>query len=63
LWSRSPIIGTREDAAAVISPTLYRRFVQPVDHMLAGHFAGSFIHPYSASMFLLEACLEIEEIK
>jgi len=63
LWSRGPINRTLEDAAAVISPTLYRRFVQPLDHMLAGHLpAASFIH-IPASMFLLEACLEIEEIK
>jgi len=31
--------------------------------MLAGHFASSFIHLHSTSMFLLEAFLEIQEIQ
>jgi len=63
LWSPGPIIRMQEDATAVFSPALYRKFVQPVDRMLAAHFASSFIHLHSTSMFLLEAFLEIEEIK
>jgi hypothetical protein len=63
LWSPGPIIRMQEDATAVFSPALYRKFVQPVDRMLATHFACSFIHLHSTSMFLLEAFLEIEEIK
>jgi hypothetical protein len=63
LWSPGPIIRMQEDATAVFSPALYREFVQPVDRMLAAHFPGSFIHLHSTSMFLLDAILEIEEIK
>ena len=63
LWSPGPIIRMQEDATAVFSPDLYRKFVQPVDRMLADHFASSFIHLHSTSMFLLEAFLEIKEIK
>lgn len=63
LWAPGPIIRMQEDATAVYSPTLYRRFVQPVDRMLARHFPCSFIHLHSTSMFLLEAFLEIEEIQ
>lgn len=63
LWAPGPIIRMQEDATAVYSPELYRKFVQPVDRMLAGHFANSFIHLHSTSMFLLDAFLEIEEIK
>jgi hypothetical protein len=63
LWSPGPIIRMQEDATAVFSPALYRKFVQPVDRMLAAHFASSFIHLHSTSMFLLEAFLEIGEIK
>ncbi len=63
LWSSGPIIRMREDATAVYSPDLYRKFVQPVDRMLAGHFSNSFIHLHSTSMFLLDAFLEIEEIR
>ncbi len=63
LWAPGPIVRMQEDASAVYSPALYRRFVQPVDRMLAAHFASSFIHLHSTSMFLLEAFLEIDEIK
>ncbi len=63
LWAPGPIIRMQEDATAVYSPALYRRFVQPVDRMLARHFPSSFIHLHSTSMFLLEAFLEIEEIQ
>jgi len=63
LWAPGPIIRMQEDATAVYSPALYRKFVQPVDRMLARHFANSFIHLHSTSMFLLEAFLEIEEIQ
>jgi len=63
LWSPCSIIRMQEDATAAYSRDLYRKFVQPVDRMLAGHFASSFIHLHSTSMFLLEAFLEIEEIR
>jgi hypothetical protein len=63
LWSPGPIVRLQEDATAVFSPALYRKFVQPVDRMVAGHFASSFIHLHSTSMFLLDAFLEIEEIR
>jgi len=63
LWAPGPIIRMQEDATAVFSPALYRKCVQPVDRMLARRFPSSFIHLHSTSMFLLEAFLEIEEIK
>ena len=63
LWAPGPIIRMQEDASAVYSPALYRKLVQPVDRMLASHFASSFIHLHSTSMFLLDAILEIEEIR
>ena len=63
LWSPRPIIRMQEDATAVFSPALYRRFVQPVDRKLARHFSGCFIHLHSTSMFLLDGFLEIGEIQ
>jgi hypothetical protein len=63
LWSPGPIIRVQEDATAVYSPKLYRKLVQPIDRMLASHFASSFIHLHSTSMFLLDAFLEIQEIR
>ena len=63
LWSPGPIIRMQEDATALYSPDLYRKFLLPVDRMIASHFANSFIHLHSTSMFLLDAFLEIEEIR
>jgi hypothetical protein len=63
LWSPGPIIRMQEDATAVYSPALYRKLVQPVDRMLASRFACAFMHLHSTSMFLLDAMLEIEELR
>ncbi|MBW1995962.1 MAG: hypothetical protein JRI77_16170, partial [Deltaproteobacteria bacterium] len=63
LWAPGPIIRMQEDATAVFSPDLYRKLVQPVDRMIAEQFECNFIHLHSTSMFLLDAFLEIEELR
>jgi hypothetical protein len=63
LWAPGPIIRMQEDATAVFSPQLYRTLVQPVDRMIAGQFECNFIHLHSTSMFLLDAFLEIDELR
>ncbi len=63
LWSPGTICRMQEDVTALYSPDLYRKLAQPVDRMIAGHFANSFMHLHSTSMFLLDAFLEIEEIR
>ncbi len=63
LWSPGPIVRLQEDAAGVLSPRLYREFVQPVDREVARHFANAFIHLHTNSMFLYDLFLEVEEIR
>jgi hypothetical protein len=63
LWSPGPIVRLQEDAAGVLSPSLYRDFLQAVDRDVAGHFASAFIHLHSNSMFLYDLLLEVEEIR
>jgi hypothetical protein len=63
LWAPGPIVRMQEDATAVYSPDLYRKLVQPVDRMIAQQFACSFMHLHTTSMFILDAFLEIEEIR
>jgi hypothetical protein len=63
IWTEGPIIRMQEDAIAVYSPKLYRKFVQPVDQYLAKQFSGSFMHLHSTSMFILDAFLEIEGLQ
>lgn len=63
LWAPGPIARMQEDASAVYSPDIYRSVLQPVDRYIAQHFPCCFLHLHSTSMFLLEAFLEIHEIK
>ena len=63
LWSPGPIVRLQEDASGVLSPKLYREFVQPVDREVAGHFPSAFIHLHTNSMFLYDLFLEVEEIR
>jgi hypothetical protein len=63
LWAPAPIIRMQEDATGLYSPDLYRRFLQPIDRMLASAFPNAFIHLHSTSMFILNLFLEIEELR
>jgi len=63
LWSPFPIVRLQEDASGVLSPRLYREFLQPVDREVAGHFPSAFIHLHTNSMFLYDLFLEVEEIR
>ncbi len=63
LWAPGPIARLQEDASAVYSPRLYRELLQPVDRALARAFPCAFIHLHSTSMFLLDAFLEIQELR
>ena len=63
LWSPGPIVRLQEDASGVLSPRLYREFLQPVDREVAGRFPSAFIHLHSNSMFLYDLFLEVEEIR
>ena len=63
LWAPGPIIRMQEDASGLYSPGLYRQFVQPIDRELASRFSHAFIHLHSTSMFLLDAFLEIDQIR
>ena len=63
LWAPGPIARLQEDASALYSPALYREFLQPVDRSIARHFSSCFMHLHPTSMFLLDAFLEIEELR
>jgi len=63
LWSPGPIVRLQEDASGVLSPRLYREFLQPIDREVAGHFPSAFIHLHTNSMFLYDLFLEVEEIR
>jgi hypothetical protein len=63
LWAPGPIVRMQEDASGLFSPRLYRQFVQPVDRAIACRYPCAFIHLHSTSMFLLDAFLEVDELR
>ena len=63
LWAPGPIARMQEDASGLYSPKLYRQFVQPLDRELAGRYPCAFMHLHSTSMFLLDAFLEVQELR
>lgn len=63
LWAPGSIVRMQEDAVASFSPKLYRELVQPVDRAIAADFECSFVHLHSTSMIMLDAFLEIEDIR
>ena len=63
LWAPGPIVRMQEDASGLYSPAMYRRYVQPLDRWLAGHYPCAFMHLHSTSMFLLDDFLEVDEIR
>jgi hypothetical protein len=63
LWAPAPIARMQEDAVAVMSPDLYRRYIKPVDEKIARAFECAFMHLHSTSMFVLDDILEIDALK
>ena len=63
LWAPEPTIRLQEDNVFLFSPDLFRKLLQPVDREMAIPYPCSFIHLHSTSMYLLDAFLEIEEIR
>lgn len=63
IWAPDSIIRMQEDAVAVLSPDLYRKYLKPVDARVSSNFACSFIHLHATSMIVLDQMLEIPGIK
>jgi len=63
IWAPKSIVRMQEDAVAVLSPDLYRRYLAKVDRRVAAAFECSFIHLHATSMIVLDQMLEIPEIR
>ena len=63
LWAPSPICRLQEDAIAVLSPDLYRKYLRPVDELICSSYNSSFIHLHATSMIVLDEMLEISSLK
>lgn len=63
IWSPGSIARMQEDAIAVMSPSLYKQYIQPVDRRIASTFQNPFMHLHATSMMVMDLLLEIKEIK
>ena len=62
LWAPSSICRLQEDAIAVLSPELYRKYMRPVDEWICSNFSSPFIHLHATSMIVLDDMLEIPSL-
>ena len=63
IWAPGSIARLQEDAIAVMSPQLYKDYIQPVDRKVASQFQNCFMHCHATTMFVLDLLLEVKEIK
>jgi len=66
MWAPADSIWHQEDATALLSPDLYRKFIEPCDYRIADSFAGCFMHmhptdyyPYKELLNSDMTCLEL----
>jgi len=62
LWAPSSICRLQEDAIAVLSPDLYRKYLKPVDEFICSNYGSPFIHLHATSMIVLDDMLEIPSL-
>jgi len=63
LWAPGGIVRMQEDASALLSPDLYRKYLQAEDRRMADAFPYQVIHLHSSSLHLLGRFLEIESLR
>lgn len=63
IWAPGKCSRSQDDASALFSPDLYKRFFQHLDREVARVTEFSLIHLHTSSLFLLDLFLEIEELK
>ncbi|MDR1933818.1 MAG: hypothetical protein LBQ57_13460 [Spirochaetales bacterium] len=63
IWAPETIVRLQEDAIAVLSPDLYKKYVRPVDERISADFGSAFIHLHATSMIVLDQMLEIPTLR
>jgi hypothetical protein len=58
LWSQRTVAYSQEDAAALLSPTLFRRFLLPLHRRMCQAAEVNFIHLHSACLWPVDILLE-----
>ncbi|MBI2843824.1 MAG: hypothetical protein HYX78_10530 [Armatimonadetes bacterium] len=63
LWAPGEGVWFQEDAAAFLSPSIYRDLILPCDVRISGGFGYTLFHLHSACLFHIEELLKIESLK
>lgn len=64
IWAPGRICMSQEDAAHLLSPTLYRELVNPIDRSIWKHFEYTMMHTHSAALDkMLESLLNSPELR
>ncbi len=63
LWTPGKAIWFQEDACALLSPTLYNKFLKQANKEISEVYQYSLIHLHPASLFALDEILSIESLK
>ena len=59
LWAPEGTVWHQEDAAALLSPKLYRQFIEPCDRRITETFSSSIMHQHSTGYVPLDAYLSM----
>jgi len=59
MWAPAGTIWHQEDAAALLSPSLYHRFIEPCDRRIAASFPGCIIHQHPTGYVPVDAYLSM----
>jgi hypothetical protein len=60
MWVPAGTVWHQEDAAALMSPSLYEEFIRSCDERIAGSFPGCIIHQHPAGFYPVDAYLEMD---
>lgn len=60
MWAPRGTVWHQEDAAALLSPDLYREFIEPCDRKIAAAFECCIIHQHPTGYYPVDAYLEME---
>jgi hypothetical protein len=60
MWAPRGTVWHQEDAAALLSPDLYKEFIEPHARIIAAAFAGCIIHQHPTGYYPVDAYLDME---
>ena len=60
MWAPKGTIWHQEDAAALLSPELYKKFIEPCVHRIVNSFSGCIIHQHPTGYYPVDSYLSMD---